>query len=246
MAHELSGDQEPDREHSAGKGRAEKVVEESSDTQFKRLAVSAVVAVGILGALLVVAHRFIGPERQVPLGFVFRILDDVNRPWEVIVAVLVAAALGSVVALGRSGKKGRLRVSEERLTVERGRWSATVPRQDAASIYTDGQFLVVLDSASRQQVYEDLGLPVSEVVKAFEEQGYPWIEKDPFADEYKEWGPDAPELSAPVNSILTARRSALRRKEIGEARSLRSTLNDMGFAVRDVGGRQHWRPIARP
>jgi hypothetical protein len=81
------------------------------------------------------------------------------------------------------------------------------------------------------------------IAAAFRAHGYPWRERDPFAELYRRWQPDAPDLPAPVNAVLAAREAALRKKARSEVRGLSEALHKLGYATRDEGTRQFWRPL---
>jgi hypothetical protein len=60
---------------------------------------------------------------------------------------------------------------------------------------------------------------------------------------YRRWQPDTPDLPAPVNAVLAAREVALRKKARVEVRGLSEALHKLGYATRDEGSRQFWRPL---
>ena len=81
---------------------------------------------------------------------------------------------------------------------------------------------------------------------AFRRHGYPWHAHDPYADLFRRWVPDSGHLPPPVDAVLAARGTALRKKARTEARELRDAVEKLGFVVRDEGDRQFWRPLVRP
>jgi len=71
------------------------------------------------------------------------------------------------------------------------------------------------------------------------------LDVDPYADRYRRWVPDTPELPAEANAVLAAREIALKKKARREVRDLREVVEKFGFAVRDEQDRQYWRPLVR-
>jgi hypothetical protein len=57
--------------------------------------------------------------------------------------------------------------------------------------------------------------------------------------------PDTGLLPVAADAVLSARAVALRKKAGKEAGELRDTLQKLGYAVRDDGDKQFWRPLVR-
>ncbi len=81
------------------------------------------------------------------------------------------------------------------------------------------------------------------VGRAFRAHGYPWLERDPYADLFRRWVPDLPDLPGSVNAVLAARAVALTNKSLTDAAELRDEVQR--YTVRDDGTTQHWRPLVR-
>jgi hypothetical protein len=181
-----------------------------------------------------------------PMRPVFRFVGAVDRPWEVAVNLAIWALVGIAVASGVVSESAKVTLTGADVRVDRSDGTRTVPRADVAAAFLDGKHLVLLDRESRHLVRDPLKAPGPTVARAFREYGYPWRDADPYADHYRRWVPDTPQLPAEANAVLAAREVALKKKARREIRDLRDVVEKFGFAVRDEDTRQYWRPLVRP
>jgi hypothetical protein len=203
------------------------------------------VLTALVGLLLPAAARWIlGLSRGLPLRPLLRLFGSLDQPWEIAVNVALWLAVGVAVGLGRLGS-ATVRLTGDELRVDHDGGSRTLARAEVAAVFVDGGRLVVLDQASRQVVRAAHRAPAGVLGEAFRAHGYPWRDADPYAGLYRPWVADAPELPPAVNAVLAARGTALEKKAGQEADVLRDAVEELGFAVRDDGPRQYWRPLVR-
>ncbi|WP_436529838.1 YqeB family protein [Actinoplanes sp. HUAS TT8] len=200
-------------------------------------------AVGLLltAVLPIVARWALGLGIALPFRAVIRVIGAVDRPWELAVQGAILVAAGLFVTL----------VSHERLvTITVGPGEArfgevSVARGDMAALYLDGETLIVLDRESRQAA-RCLPRARRKVLEAaFREWGFPWRDSDPYAALYRPWNPGEDGLPPAVDAVLSARAVAVRRKAAQEAGEMLTTLEKLGYSVRDDGDKQLWRPLVR-
>jgi hypothetical protein len=198
----------------------------------------------LFGALLpVVARWALDLSRGLPFKPVFRVVGAVDRPWEVAINLAIWLAVGLGVAYTAMGDQVRVAVSDAELRVEGRDLDETIPRADVADVFLDHGRLVVLDHRSLALVREENPVSREALAAAFRAHGYPWRDGDPFADLYRRWRPDTSDLPEPVNAVLAAREVALRKNARREVRGLSEALHALGYAARDEGSRQFWRPL---
>jgi hypothetical protein len=207
-----------------------------------------VVGLPVLGVLVgaalpVVARWALDLSRGLPFRFVFRVVGAVDRPWEIAVNLAIWLVVGVAVAYTALGETVRLTVTDDALRVEQRDRDETIGRADVADVFLDGDRIVVLDHRSLPLTRDPNPTGRDRVAAAFRAHGYPWRERDPFAGSYHRWRPDSPDLPAPVNAVLAAREVALRKKARTEVRGLSEALHKLGYATRDEGTRQFWRPL---
>jgi hypothetical protein len=180
-----------------------------------------------------------------PMRAVVRVVGAVDRPWEIAVNLAIWLVLGLLVARSALAESARLTVTDSDLRLDRGDWTRTIPRADIDTVFGEGGRLVVLDRESRSVVREPTQAPMAAVAAALRDRGYPWRDEDPYAGLYRRWWTDTPELPESVNKVLAARELALKRKAADEVRELGDAVQRLGFAVRDEGPKQYWRPLVR-
>jgi hypothetical protein len=201
-------------------------------------------AVTVLGAAALppLARWVLDLGLGLPLRPVFALVGGIDRPWKLAVHLGIWAVIGVVVAGEALADEVAVTLTDGQLRVDGAGADRTVPRDDVAAAFADGPLLVVLDRAGRQLVRERPQVPVAALAAAFGAHGYPWRTADPNAGAYRPWKRGDGELPAPVEALLRARQPMLR-KDVRRTRELREAIEELGYAVRDEGGRQHWRRL---
>ncbi|WP_328477188.1 hypothetical protein OHA21_23870 [Actinoplanes sp. NBC_00393] len=204
-------------------------------------------ALGLLLALTVpmIARWAVGLDIPLPFGPVWRVVGSMDRWWEVAVQAAILVGLGILATVEILRRSAQITVDAEQLCLETGDERRTLPRADIEAIYRDGDALVVLDRESRQVFRGETRAEAGVLERTLREFGYPWRDADPFAELYHPWVPETGLLPVAAEAVMSARAVALRKKAGKEAGELRDALQKLGYAVRDDGDRQFWRPLVR-
>ena len=204
-------------------------------------------ALGLLLGLAVppVARWAIGLSIGLPVRPLFRLIAGVDRSWEVAICLTVGALLGLGVALVTMTESMTVTLTDTELHLDRNDRARTIVRSDVAAVFVDGGRLVVLDRDSRQLVRDPHRLSRDALARGFRAHGYPWQDADPYAGLYRRWTPETADLPAAVNAVLAARKVALKKKAGAEIHDLGDAVEKLGFAVREDGATQYWRPLVR-
>lgn len=228
---------------------------ESSQRQATVLTFSpagrALVVLGpaVLGVLLAVLApilaRWLVRAHFPVLGIVWRVVGSVDTWWKVAVQAAILAVLGALVSVEIMRRSTRVTVGPAEVRLQTGDRFVTVPRQQMDMVFLQGDFLVILDRESRQIFHGEPQADPEPIERAFRDHGYPWRDGDPFHDLYQPWVPETDQLPVAVEAVLSARAMALRKKAVREAGELRESLEKLGYAIRDDGDRQLWRPLVR-
>lgn len=179
------------------------------------------------------------------LGVVWRVIAEVDDGWKVAVQAVIFAVVGALASVEILRRSTRVVIAAGEVRLETGGRVVTVPRADVDSVFLAGDELIILDRDSREAFRGEPQAGPGPLEKTFLAYGYPWRSGDPFAGLYQPWSPDAGELPVAVEAVLSARAVALRKKAGTEAAELRGSLEKLGYAVRDDGDRQYWRPLVR-
>jgi hypothetical protein len=209
-----------------------------------RLLLGIPVPVVLIGSLLPpLARWLLDLSSGLPLRPLIRLVGAIDRPWEIAVNLAIWFAVAIGLAWARVQESARVTLTGAEVRVDRTDGSDTVPGADVSAVFLDGERLVILDRESRQPVRETLRVARPEVAAAFREYGYPWREADPHAELYRRWVSGTPDLPAAVDAVLAARQSALKKNSRPDARRLRQAVEQLGYAVREEGNQQYWRPL---
>jgi hypothetical protein len=181
-----------------------------------------------------VVHRVL---EWIPWGPV-RWLARLGEPAATIGTLLLGVAAGLVLAMLIDRESLAVRVSAGEVTLSRPGTTRTVPRGALAVAYQDGDQLVLLGRTGAELAREPSHLSAGRLAPVF---GAAWSPRDPYADAYRRWVPDLPDVPAEAAALFAARQRALERGDGDDARELRDELGRLGFVLRDVRKRQHFR-----
>jgi len=173
-----------------------------------------------------------------PMRGPLRLIDRIGEPAATIGAVLLGAVGGLVLAGLIDRESLTVRVSRNEVRLTRPGTSRSVPRAEVAVAYPEKDQLVLLGRTGRELAREPSHLPAGRLAAAF---GAAWSARDPYADSYRRWVPDLPDVPAEAAALFAARQRALDRGDGDDARELRDELARLGFVLRDEKKRQHFR-----
>ena len=199
------------------------------------------------GWLVLAGAEWIADLPFLPFDFVFRALDGAPQPASTVVACMVGGFAGLLLAITGWEERLTVVVSQEGVTLRRGRSSRTVARGDVAGAFADGKQLVLLARDGGEAAREQSDLPPGALRDALAGRGYRWYpDGDPHAGEFARWVEGMPGLPPAAEPLLRARQRALEKNDRGELADLRRELARHGVVVRDEGKRQFTRSALRP
>jgi hypothetical protein len=203
-------------------------------------------AAGVLVAVLApVLARWLVDLHVPVLGVVWRVIASVDTWWEVTIQAAILAVLGALASAEIVRRSTRVTIDAGEVQLETGDRVVSFPRLQIDFIFMDGSFLVILDRESRHLFHGEPQAASGPLEKTFREYGYPWRDGDPFTDLYQPWVPETGLLPVAAEAVLSARAVARRKKAARETAELSGSLEKLGYAVRDDGERQLWRPLVR-
>jgi hypothetical protein len=178
-----------------------------------------------------------------PMRGPFRLVQDIPEPQATIGALVLGGVGGAVLALLADAESLTVRLSRTEVVLRRPGVTRTVPRPDVAVAFRDGDRLVLLGRTGRELAREPSHLSPKRLAPAFAAHGITWSDRDPYADAYRRWVPDSPQVPAEANAVFAARQEALRSGDERDCAELRTELARLGFVVRDERKRQYWRRV---
>jgi hypothetical protein len=178
-----------------------------------------------------------------PMRGPFRLVQDLPEPQATIGALALGAIAGLILAWFVDAESLTVRLSGRAVVLTRPGVTRTVPRPDVAVAFRDNDKLVLLGHTGRELAREPSHLSVERLAAAFRSQGIAWSGRDPYADAYRRWIPDSPDVPADANAVFAARQEALRTGDDRDLTELREELARLGFVVRDDRKRQYWRRV---
>lgn len=134
-----------------------------------------------------------------------------------------------------------VRLSDREVVLHRPGTTRTVPHPDVAMAFREKDELVLLGRTGRELAREPCHLPVERLATVFRSQGIAWSDQDPYADAYRRWIPNSPDVPAGANAVLAARQESLTGGDERDMAELREELARLAIVVRDDRKRQYWR-----
>ena len=173
----------------------------------------------------------------------FRLVAEAPRPAAPIVVLALGAVGGLVLGLIVLRDSLVIELTEDEVTLRRGDSVTRVSRSELGSVHFDAKDLGFLDPSGRELARTASDLTPDRVRATLVEAGCPWHDTDPWADEFRRWVEDTPDLSGAANAVLAARARALGKDEKDDAADLRRELIKLGIVLRDRDSRQYWRQV---
>jgi hypothetical protein len=174
----------------------------------------------------------------VPMRGPFKLAARLPEPEATVGALLLGAVGGLVLAFLVDRESMTVRMSRTEVTLARPGTTRTVPRADVVVAYRDGDQLVLLGRTGRELAREPSHLTERRLAPLF---GAAWSARDPYADAYRRWVPNLPDVPAEPAALFAARQQALDRGDTDDAKELRDELARLGYVVRDERKKQHFR-----
>lgn len=196
------------------------------------------------GWLLKLLTSWLASLSWFPFQGPLRLIDSVPEPLATIGALALGVVAGLVLGLLSAADMLTVTVADDRVTTMRGDTDRTVDGESVSAAFVDGKDLVLLGPDTGELLRERSDLGTEQLAAAFRAHGYPWLEGgDPYAEDYRRWVEDMPNLPAGANALLKARDKALRADDSHDVAELRGELAKLGVIVRDRNKRQYWRTI---
>lgn len=200
---------------------------------------------GVLGWFLPGFAEWVVDLPDLPGKGPFRLVAAFPRGPATLVAAGVGVAAGLLLALVAAVERLTVTVTRDTVTLTRGDTSSVVPRERVWGAFADGTHLVIVDRDGAEPAREKHDLSRDALAAAFRGHGYPWLDRDPFADRFQLWVVGVPGLPPGGEALLTARATALEKSKTEDAERLRRELARIGVVVRDEKKTQFWR-LAEP
>lgn len=217
---------------------------------LQRLGIAAVVfflVVGIGLLIPVIAARILGlaGDRGLPLKPVVALIASIDSVPEILANGVLWALIALVVirAIQRESARIELSASEVRCQLDGELFVAE--RDEVGAVFLDGKLLTLLGRNSEQLFRGPTQASRARLAAAFTALNYPWRDQDPFADLFQPWSPAAGVLPDAADMLLSARGSALAKKQSASVAELTRSLQKLGVVVREEGKMQYWRPLVR-
>jgi len=202
----------------------------------------------VLGFFLPRIADWASRQKWVPFQGPLELIAGWDGWWVGAVCVAVGLLGGLLLAAIALDDTLKVTITGEAVEFLKNEKTVTVPRAKVTSAFLDGKEIVLLDASTRElarEKHDELKSEARKIPQAFRTHGYPWSDGgDPYADRFRRWVEDEPELPPGANAVLKARAKSFGDGDKGKAdlRELRDELAKLGYTVKDKDQKQYWRP----
>jgi hypothetical protein len=179
-----------------------------------------------------------------PMRGPFRLIQSIPEPQATIGALVLGAIAGLILAGLVDAESLTVRFSGFEVVLHRPGVTRTVARSDLAVAFREKDKLILLGRTGRELAREPFNVAPKRLAAAFRSQGIAWADQDPYADSYRRWIPNSPEVPADADAVFAARQEALKSGDERDITELREELGRLGFVVRDDHKRQYYRRVS--
>ncbi|USG65710.1 hypothetical protein NDK47_27040 [Brevibacillus ruminantium] len=163
--------------------------------------------------------------------------------WLSVILMFVGVIVGILFSFIIYSDALKMRITSESIHINKDDQEKQITRSQVKAVFVDNRQVVVIDQAGREWLRETSDIPPSKIKDAFLMHRFPWVEQDPYQQEYGLWKLEDERFSSRVNTILYERRNAIRDGNTKKAKHLRKDLNELEVFVKDQGEDQYVRSI---
>lgn len=209
----------------------------------KLLVIVSPILLGIIGWFLPGLLEIV---KRIPLfadSKFIELLNFINPFWLSVIFMFIGVIVGILFSLTIYGEALKMRMTSESIHISKDDQEKQITKSNVKAVFVDKRQVVIIDQADREWLREASDINPVKIKDTFLIHSFPWVEQDPYKQEYSLWKLEDERFSSSVNTILYERRNAIREGNTKKAKHLRKDLNELGVFVKDQGEDQHVRSI---
>ncbi|GAB6414723.1 hypothetical protein bcgnr5390_29740 [Bacillus luti] len=200
----------------------------------------------LLGVIGYSSPKLIEIIKKIPLfsdSKIIELLNSINPFWLPIILMLIGVIAGILFSLIIYNDALKMNITPESIHMSKDDQKKQITRSNVKAIFVDKGQVVIIDQEGREWLRETSDVDSSKIKDTFLLHGFPWVEQDPYKQDYSLWKLEDERFSKNVNTILYERRNAIRDGNGKKKKHLRKDLNELGVFVKDEGEDQYVRSI---
>ncbi|MEI5891103.1 hypothetical protein DXB51_16955 [Bacillus cereus] len=209
----------------------------------KLLTIVSPILLGIIGYF---SPKLIEIIKGIPLfsdSKIIELLHSINPFWLPIILMLIGAIAGILFSLIIYSDALKMKINSESIHMSKDDQEKQITKANVKVVFVENRQVVVIDQEDREWLRETSDISPNKIKDTFLLHDFPWVEQDPYKQEYSLWKLEDERLSKSVNAILYKRRNAIREGNSKKKKHLRKDLNELGVFVKDEGEDQYIRSI---
>lgn len=209
----------------------------------KLLAIVSPILLGVIGYF---SPKLIEIIKKIPLfsdSKIIELLHSINPFWLSIILMSIGAIAGIFFSLIIYSEALKMKINSEGIHMSKDEQEKQITKVNVKVVFVENRQVVVIDQEDREWLRETSDINPRKIKDIFLLHGFPWVEQDPYKQDYSLWKLEDGRFSKSVNTILYKRRNALREGNSKKKKHLRKDLNELGVFVKDDGEDQYVRSI---
>lgn len=122
----------------------------------------------------------------------------------------------------------------------------TIEKKEVLVIYIENKRLIILGENSNELYRKAIETKSESVCEVFQQYHYPWVDKDPYENQYQSWVLGHPDFSEKINALLHSREIALRNDKKKDAKHFQEDSAKVGIIIKDERNGQYVRFANNP
>lgn len=209
----------------------------------KLLAIVSPILLGIIGYF---SPKLLELIKGIPLfadSKILELLNYINPFWLPIILMFIGAIAGILFSFIIYNDALKMKITSESIHISKDEQKKQITKSNVKTVFIEKRQVVVIDQAGREWLREPSDINPIKIKDTFLMHGFPWVEQDPYKQEYSLWKLEDERFSKRVNAILYERRNAIREGNSKKTEHLRKDLNELEVFVKDEGENQYVRSV---
>lgn len=174
---------------------------------------------------------------------IIELLNLINPFWLSVIFTIIGVIVGILFSLSIYSDALKMKITSEDIHVSKDEQEKQIPKSNIKSVFVDKRQVVIIDHEDRELLRETSDINPKKIKDTFLLHSFPWVDQDPFEQEYSLWNLEDERFSSSINAILYERRNAMREGNTKKAKHLCKDLNELGVFIKDKEADQYVRSI---
>ncbi|WP_268625147.1 hypothetical protein [Paenibacillus alvei] len=174
---------------------------------------------------------------------VIKLLLSFSPFWASMILMIAGGVIGVLLSLTVYSEALKMSIRDQEIRINKDNIEKRISKSEIKEIFMEDNIVVITGTKGQELLSEKTDIKKGKIREIFLYHHYPWIEQDPYKDEFNLWTLDDHACGENANAILYERRNAIREGDKKKATNLKMDLRELGIVVKNQGENQYVRKI---